>query len=457
MPLSYENTAIALLNNNATKWVQFKSQFKDQFKSQGFWAGVSFALTILCLSTGLSQAAVPKAPQPVASANTDAPLSGHLNISLLLTSGEQRTAWLQLVSAFERAYPDVTVTSLNLANEPYHEFMESWQTQDMDLLYGFAGKQWLQQRAFVEPVTDLWQQEQWQQAFAPFLSSVRFGEAFYGLPVSYYHWGFYYNRQLLQELNLSPAKDWQSFLDLCAALKAQGIYPFVFNTHTGWASASWFSYLNLRLNGRQFHMDLLAGKQAFDSEPVRQVLRYWKTLIDRDYFLPVKDSSDIRTVLPMLYRKKAAMVLSGNFMSKHLNPRFRSRFAFFAFPVINPEMPIIEETPVDVLFIHKNSRNKAAAKAFLRFVAKPDRLFTLNEQVGYISPHQASAQSSNYFMRVGATTIANADGTTLFLNRDGKKELANYMFDVFRDFALAPDIDATLVRLEAGRKQFLLH
>ena len=37
---------------------------------------------------------------------------------------------------------------------------------------------------------------------------------------------------------------------------------------TPWVASGWFDYLNLRINGAQFHRELLAGKHSFDAAEV---------------------------------------------------------------------------------------------------------------------------------------------------------------------------------------------
>ena len=38
---------------------------------------------------------------------------------------------------------------------------------------------------------------------------------------------------------------------------------------TPWVASGWFDYLNLRINGAEFHRDLLAGKHSFDGPEVK--------------------------------------------------------------------------------------------------------------------------------------------------------------------------------------------
>ena len=44
-------------------------------------------------------------------------------------------------------------------------------------------------------------------------------------------------------------------------LKKNGITPITIGTKFLWTAGGWFDYLNLRINGYQFHMDLTAGKK----------------------------------------------------------------------------------------------------------------------------------------------------------------------------------------------------
>ena len=58
-------------------------------------------------------------------------------------------------------------------------------------------------------------------------------------------------------------------------MKADGLTPIAFTDKDGWPPMGTFDILNMRINGYEFHVDLMAGKQAWDSPQVKAVFKKW--------------------------------------------------------------------------------------------------------------------------------------------------------------------------------------
>ena len=60
-------------------------------------------------------------------------------------------------------------------------------------------------------------------------------------------------------------------------MQGKGITPFAFGDKDGWPAMGTFDILNMRLNGFDFHMSLMAGEEAWDSDEVKKVFETWTT------------------------------------------------------------------------------------------------------------------------------------------------------------------------------------
>lgn len=387
----------------------------------------------------------------VATQNTE------VKLALLVTSGEQRTAWVQASETFNNRYPHIAVNIQYLPNEPYHRFMQNWETADVDLVYSFAGRR-LQQQILsdqIQPLDHLWIANNWKEQYSGLRPIIGDQYHVYAVPLSYYQWGFYYNKQLFNDFGFTTPRTWDELLLIANKLRTHGLYAFVFPGREGWMASSWFSYLNLRVNGIEFHHDLLDGAISFRAQAVKKVFLYWSEVLTRGYFAPETDRSDIRQSLPFIYRKQAAMMLSGNFITKHTRPEFRTELGYFPFPTINPDIPVYEEAPTDVIFMHRNSKNKKAAELFLSTLATPENLLVFNETVGYISPNKLSGESANPFIREGANVLKSAAGTTQFLDRDSHITFAKPAMKILAKFMKSGDIETAITSLEQLRLKTL--
>lgn len=381
-----------------------------------------------------------------------------LKVVLLVTSAEQRAAWLKVTTQFKKIHPNIRIEARHLDNKRYHDFMANWHKRDVDILYSFAGERLFEyaQKDLIHPLNDLWLEENWHSTFPQFTSSVTLNEQLYAVPISYYQWGFYFNRELFQSLAIMPPNTWQDLLAVCEKIKASGQYPLLMGLRENWPAASWFSFLNLRLNGRKYHLELLAGEHSFDDPKIDAVFQHWKTLIDAEYFHPRGLKATDKQMLIYLYKEEAAMTLNGNFITKHLKPEYRNDYDFFGFPQIDASIDRVEEAPTDVLFISASSEHKKHAKLFLRFMQTADTLSLYNDTVGYISPHKDSRDSNNYFVQKGADWVKSANNTTMFFDRDSKQQFAKKAFPILANFMRNPDIKLVKEQLEKARKKTLI-
>jgi len=262
-------------------------------------------------------------------------------------------------------------------------------------------------------------------------------------------------KSVFKKYNLNEPKTWDEFLELNKKLKDNKITPIGIGTKNNWPAASWFSYLDLRINGLDFHRKLLTGENSFKDEKVKKVLTTWKELIDKGYFIKKSEKYDWKGILPYMYRDKVGMYLIGNFALSRINIPL-SKFGFFRFPIIDEKMPIYEEAPTDVLFINKKSTKKESSKKFLEFMARPKSQYMLNEVLGFISPNNNAQDSNNEFVKVGAEILGQAEGVSQFFDRDTSQGMANEGFEIFGEFIRNPNIDKTMEALEKSRLKNLV-
>jgi len=387
--------------------------------------------------------------------------SNTLEVGVLVTTGEQRALFTSLAQAFENDNPGVTVKLIAKNDADYKASIDTWLTQgDGPDLFNWQGGERLYQyvrEGRVEPLSDFWEQHDLASSFSQgSVSAVSLDGERYALPISYYQWGFFYRKSLFKTLNISTPETWEDFLYVCAVLKREGITPITIGNKNSWPSAAWFDYLNLRLNGLKFHQDLLLGKESFKDPRVVQVFEYWKNLIDRQYFVHKQKDWDWKAGMPFLYHKMAGMTLIGNFFSGQLPEMLKDDFGFFRFPVINKNIPIYEEAPLDLFMLPRYSDNKPLAKKFLLAVADAGFQETFNEAQGMISPNTTSRSSADYFIRSGAEVLNAAEGLSQFFDRDTNSDMAAVAVKIFSAFIENPDISRATTGLEVAREQHLV-
>jgi multiple sugar transport system substrate-binding protein len=111
------------------------------------------------------------------------------------------------------------------------------------------------------------------------LSTSSTGQAIF-VPTSYYWWSIFYKKSAFASWGVEPPTTWDGFIALCDELKGRGIHPLTNGIgSTAWMASGWFDYLNLRINGADYHRALLAGQRSFTDPEVVAVLEEYRRLI----------------------------------------------------------------------------------------------------------------------------------------------------------------------------------
>ncbi len=354
-----------------------------------------------------------------------------LNFALLVFNGEQRNAYLQQVQAFEKEYPSIQVNIQALESEQYKQKIESWLAapSHSDVMFWFGGERlnWYIAKGWVAALDDLWLEGDWYNRITQSAqSSVLRNGRVYGLPIHYYPWGIYYKKALFEKLKVQVPDDWDSMLKACEVLKKHKVTPIALGSSEAWPLAGWFDYLNLRINGLDFHQQLMSGEVSYRDTRVKAVFTHWQELIDGGCFLAGHESKSWREALPYLYRDLAGMFLMGNFWTSQIPSSYREQFSLFRFPAINKELPFYEEAPTDVLFMPSNVVNIDAAKLFLGFMARPSVQEALNASLGMLPPQVESPRSGrkDHFLAKGVEILGAAEGASQFYDRDNPQPIA---------------------------------
>ena len=258
-------------------------------------------------------------------------------------SGESgKASFDAYVDAFRAAHPEVTVVVNEFEHEAYKTAIRNFLTAEApDVAIWFAGnrmKFFVDQNLF-QDVSDVWADAGLNDSMASTKGSLTVDGKQYGVPWGYYQWGVYYRKDLFDNLGLNVPKNWEEFKWVCAMLKKNDITPITIGTKYLWTAGGWFDYLNLRINGYQFHMDLTAGKVSYEDPRLDATFAAWRELIDPGYFLEDHASFSWQDAQAPQINGEAAMYLIGNFYVPTLESAgVVDKMDFFQFPTIVEEL-----------------------------------------------------------------------------------------------------------------------
>ena len=277
----------------------------------------------------------------------------------------------------------------------------------------------------------------------------------YGVPYAFYQVGFYYRSDLLARAQVAePPHDWESLLNTCRRLKSAGLDAFALGSKDLWPTAAWFDYLDLRLNGREFHLDLAGGKVPFTDARVRNVFARWREIIDLGCFNKNHAADGWQESQALIYQGRAAMMLIGNYIVPNFPADIRSRMAFAPFPQLRPDVGRFEEAPTNSLHIPSLARNKKEALRFLAYVMRVDVQEKLDRALLLLPVNRNAQPADDRFLQAGQKLLQKADGLTQYFDRDADEDLALTAMKGFQEFMINPDrLDAILANIEAARQR----
>ncbi len=383
-------------------------------------------------------------------------MSGTLVINSDQADPAPKKAFDELVEEFKQDNPDIEIQFNTFEKESYKTAIRNWLTSEPpDVVFWYAGNRMktFVDRGLLEDVSDLWDKDDLHTKLAPARSSMTIDGKQWGIPYTYYQWGVYYRKDIFAKAGLEEPKTWDEFLAVNAKLKADGITPIAIGTKFLWTAAGWFDYINMRVNGLDFHIELMDGKVPYTDERVRAVFEKWKELVEPGYYLENHASYSWQEAQPFLYNGSAAMYLIGNFITPNFPDEIRDQMGFFQFPIIDEAVGIGEDAPTDTIHIPAKAKNKEDARKFLAYLARADVQERFNEAILQLPVHIDAKAKDDPFLNIGAEMLSKA-GTAQFYDRDTPPEMAKIGMKGFQEFMVKPDrMDKILERLEKARKR----
>lgn len=374
------------------------------------------------------------------------------------SSPATKSAFNEAIEGFKAENPGIDVTWNIFDSEGYKSSIRNFLSADSpDIATWFAGNRMLPyvNSGLFAPVTDVWADYKLSETLQAAESSVTFNQEKWAIPYTYYQWGVYYRKDLFAKYGIEIPTNWEEFKAAGETLKANEITPLAIGTKYLWTAAGVFDYLNLRVNGYEFHMAVTRGEIPWTDPRIRETMAHWKELLDAGFFLENHAAFSWQEALAPFVLGDAGMYLMGNFIVKPLQKAGLSedQLGFFQFPVIDPTVPVAEDAPTNTIHLAANARNKEEAKLFLAYIARADVQSMMNEKLGQLPVNSQSTVADDPYLRAGFEMLSNVEGgLAQFFDRDAPAEMAKAGMEGFQEFMVKPDrLEKILARLEKVR------
>jgi multiple sugar transport system substrate-binding protein/raffinose/stachyose/melibiose transport system substrate-binding protein len=363
-----------------------------------------------------------------------------------------------MVAMFNEANPEQQIQHSTIAHEDFKQAIRAYLVADPapDVMTWFAGNRarFFIDKDLIMDISDVWEEEGWNDAYPKgFRAMSEVDGSAYFLPSNWYWWAMFYRQSVFDEYGIAPPETFDELLAACDTLNENGIIPITIGTKFRWTAAAWFDYLNMRVNGPEFHRDLMLGKESYEDPRVKEVFEVWNQLFEHNCFIDDAAAYTWQEGLDPFNQGEAAMYLMGQFILDSAAEEIRDDIDFFQFPIIDPAVPIGEDAPTDGYFIANAAQNPEGAKDFLAFLGSAEAQQFMVEELGRIAVHGDVPRDLYPPMtQKGIELIESADLVMQFYDRDTTPEMADVGMNGMMAFWDNPAaIDDILAEMEAAR------
>jgi len=426
-----------------------------------FGAGAALLLPGALAACGSSSSAAGGASTAASgsSAAAAAAVSGTLKVGSNYSDDVPKKAMQAEADAFKAANSGVTVNLNTVDHNTFQENINNYlQGKPDDVFTWFAGyrMRFFASQGLAGDLSDVWSK---LTGFSDAFKKASTGDdgKQYFVPIYNYPWAVFYRPSLWKEKGYTVPKTLDEFKKLGAQMKKDGLAPIAFADKDGWPAMGTFDILNMRINGYQFHVDLMAGKKTWNGPEVKKVFDVWTEL------LPLhQDAALGRTwqeAAQSLQQKKSGMYLLGSFVAQQVDNG--KDLDFFAFPEIDPAIGADAiDAPIDGFMMSAKPSNEAAAKAFLSFLGGKEAgaIWGKTDPSNVLANTEADTSAYTDLQKKSAEIIGASKSIAQFLDRDTRPDFAStVMIPQLQAFIKDPkSVSGILDSIESQKKSIFV-
>jgi multiple sugar transport system substrate-binding protein len=408
-------------------------------------AACSSSSTSSSASTSTStSASSPGSAAATGSTSSAPPAAGSISFGSNYSDPAPKQAFAALVSGAQKS------TGVNIAvntvdhNTFQNDITSYLQGTPNDLATWFAGyrMQYFAAQGLLEPIDDVWAKVGHNFNAATTSLAKGLDGHFYFMPIYNYPWVIFYNKSTFAAKGYTVPTTWDAMITLSKQMQKDGLIPFAFADKDLWPALGTFDILDLRINGYDYHINLMHNKASWTDPQVAAVFDQWRELMP--YLQTGANGRIWEDGSKTLESKQAGMIFQGtnqiaaNYVSDNKN---LSDLDFFQYPVINPAYgQDYMDAPMDGFMLPAKAKNKDAAKAVLEYIgsgpAESSYLKYDEWDVGLVTGLQVP--SYNQIQKTSVQMISSQKAVSQFGDRDTDPAMAAAAETAIQQFIGSP-------------------
>lgn len=362
-----------------------------------------------------------------------------------------RKAFAEMMAGFTGAQVKINTVDHETFKEGITNYLQG---RPDDVFTWFAGyrARYFAEKGLVADISDVWDQVEGMPESMRNASSTTDGRQVF-MPSTYYPWGVFYRPSLFEERGYTEPRTFDEWMALNEKMLADGLTPMAFAAKDGWEPMGTFDMLNLRINGYDYHISLLAGNEEWNGEPVKKVFEVWKQMLP--YTQEAALGRTWQEAAQSLLQKTSGTFLLGMFIQQQFaaSPEAADDLDFFVFPEIDPAIGArVVEAPIDGFMMAADPRNPQAARDLMLYLSTPEAANIKVKADPSVIAASSLADQSTYsaLQKKAVKVIEEAENISQFLDRDSRPDFASTVVGpALQAFLRNPDdIDSILDTVE---------
>jgi multiple sugar transport system substrate-binding protein len=358
--------------------------------------------------------------------------SGPMSFGARTVDESPTTQLKALVAAYEKKSGNKVTYNATESNAFQNNLSQYLQGTPDDTFQWMAGyrMQFFAEQGLLEDISDVWGDIEDQYDSSYKIASTGLDGKQYFVPQSWYPWGLHYRKSMVAELGLDPENiaTFDDMIKMFDAMKKKGLVGFAAGDKGGWEAMGTFDIINARVNGYQFHVDLLAGREKWTDQRVIDVFKQWELLLPYTN----KNVLDLEWdgAMQLLLQKKAGTTLMGSWFGGNFKEKSQEDYDdlwIVPFPEINPEHGVDTiDAPIDGFCVAANGGNTEVGKDFIKFAGDKEGMQAMLDSGIPMTSANKNQDTSTYdaFQKQQLNVMSQAKYITQFLDRDTRPDFA---------------------------------
>ena len=350
-------------------------------------------------------------------------VSGKVSVGSNYSDASVKKAFAAVVSGYSHS-SGISVNTVD--HDTFQNDISNYlQGTPNDVFTWFSGNRakYFAKQGLLEPIDDVW-----DSIGANFTDAVKAASKgadgkYYLVPWINYPWVMFYKTSVFKKHGYTVPATFDDLLSLCAQMKKDGFAsPIAIGQKDGWPAMGTFDIINMRLNGYQFHVDLMSHKHSWTDPKVLNVFKTWQRMTP--YYTPGGTGRIWEDAVNIFdANKESAMIFQGtDQVGPQVSKSGLADLDFFPFPQIVPDYPTDSaiDAPIDGFLMSAKVKNRKGAAAFMEYLgsAAAERTYLKSDPSDIGTATNYPANTYTPLQKKSVQIITNTKNLAQFLDRD---------------------------------------